>query len=153
MLLLIHFIQNLKTKTSSSFQWKSKYTKTFNLIFFSIKFAKIPHLNKLTQILNIFGLSRLLNIFSGQRLRFPSKLNGDIKLNWRLTQLTQPSLLDLLLCDITSTASSIQYSNPLGKSDHVLIQADFAIWVGEETNTDRPNFKKARYVEMRKSIS
>ena len=52
----------------------------------------------------------------------------------RITLLTQLSLLYLFLIDVIPTPSSIQYRNPLGKSDHVLIKTDFAIAVDEQTN-------------------
>ena len=71
----------------------------------------------------------------------------------RVTQLTQPSLLDLLLTDVTLIRCSIQYSISLGKSNLVLIKSVFAISVDEEKNKDRPNFKNARYVEMQESIT
>ena len=79
-------------------------------------------------------------------------LTHHINEHTRVTQLTQPSLLDLLLSDVTSIRSSIQYSIFLGKSDLVLIKSVFAISVDEETNEDRPNFKNSRYVETQESI-
>lgn len=80
-------------------------------------------------------------------------LSQHIDQQTRVTEQTQPSLLDLLLCDITSAPSSIQYCNPIGKSDHVLIRADFVVSNDEQSNKVRPNFKKANYVEMREAIT
>lgn len=66
----------------------------------------------------------------------------------------RPSLLDLILTDITSPTPEIQYESPLGKSDHCLLKLSINYQVQYKTHSKtRRNYARGNYERLRQKLS
>ena len=86
-------------------------------------------------------LEAIKDSFLEQHIDRPTRVKGNC----------EPSLLDLLLTDKSLEPANVEYTPPLGKGDHCLLQVKFNIWTKCRAKV-RLNFKKGNYPELCKSI-
>jgi hypothetical protein len=65
----------------------------------------------------------------------------------------EPSLLDLLLVNDNENIVNTKYLDPLGSSDHCVIEFNYKCYFSyDQTQNERLNYYKANYDEMRKEL-
>ena len=89
-------------------------------------------------------LDFLLNASLTQHVNFPTRYRG----------INRPSILDLVITDSNNNITHIGSSPPLGKSDHIVILFDLALYPASTiSSTDHFNYSKADFVLVNDMIA
>ena len=66
----------------------------------------------------------------------------------------EPSILDLIITNDSNNVQNINYQDPLGHSDHLVITFDFVCYTQySNTNTIKFNYKKAEFEKIREGMT
>ena len=90
-----------------------------------------------------YSIKMLRNNFIIQEVGKPNRARG----------VDKPSILDLVLTDVSELVQDIQDIGPLGKSDHSILNIVCCIHNGKKLHNDKMNYNEGNYEEVRQFMN